>query len=122
MQLLLALALLAPAQWAVANDADLKIRLASAPGFAAIEASAKFRNRGGVQTFEAGVNNAFGLAGMVLTVFVDGKQVGTFTVNRLGVGDLNLTTQLGQMVPQIRSGSLVQITMANGVLVASGKF
>jgi hypothetical protein len=122
LQVLLVLAFVASAGLALANNADLKIRLVSARGFGAVEASAKYRDRNGSQSFEAGVNQALGLAGMVLTVSVDGKAVGTFTVSVLGVGDLTLDTQLGQVVPRIRSGSLVEIRTSSGLLVASGKF
>ncbi|HEY2953345.1 MAG TPA: hypothetical protein VGK40_12220, partial [Verrucomicrobiae bacterium] len=105
-----------------ANDADLKIRLTSAPGFKAVQASAKYRNRGGSQSFEAEVSNARALAGLVLSVSVDGNKVGSFKVDRLGAGQLELDTQQGQVVPQIRKGSFVEIKLASGRLVASGRF
>ncbi|HEY2951008.1 MAG TPA: hypothetical protein VGK40_00415 [Verrucomicrobiae bacterium] len=122
LRVLLTLALIAPAGLAKANINDFKIRLTSAPGFAAVEANAKFRDRGGVQVFSSTINNALGLAGMVLTVSVNGIPLGTMTVNVLGVGDFTLSTELGQVVPRIRAGSFVEIRTSSGLLVASGTF
>src|SRR5882672_5315335 len=76
LQALLLLAFVASAGSALGKAGDLVIRLTSAPGFGAVEANAKFRDRGGVQVFSSTVNNALGLAGMVLTVSVDGKPLG----------------------------------------------
>jgi hypothetical protein len=122
LKILLTLAFVAPAGLALANVNDLKIRLTSAPGFGAVEANAKFRDRNGSQVFESTVNRALGLAGMVLTVSVDGTAVGTFTVSVVGTGTLTLNTDLGQVVPAIRAGSLVEIRTSSGLLVASGRF
>ncbi len=72
------------------------------------------------------------LANINLHVFIDGFEIGTFTVDAEGNGTLTVRTQLDQPGPTIREGSLVEVKTPNtlppgslavsGELVASGTF
>lgn len=113
---------LAPAQIALANSADLKISLKGSAQFPNAKGSAKYRNRDGEREFQVEVENVKKLAGKNLNVFVNGSKVGSMKINQLGVGRLVLNSTRGATVPQITSGSKVQVKTGQGVLVVSGKF
>lgn len=83
---------------------------------------AKGKARSDAQEFRVEVENVPALAGQTLTVSVDGNPAGTATVDALGAARLNLDAQLGDTLPVVRAGSLVEVRTAAGVLVASGRF
>jgi hypothetical protein len=113
---------LAPAQIALANSADLKISLKGSAQFPNAKGSAKYRDRKGEREFQVEVENVKNLAGKKLNVFVNGSKVGSMKINQLGVGRLVLNSTSGATVPQITSGSKVQVKTGQGDLVVSGKF
>lgn len=59
--------------------------------------------------------------GSTFGVVVDGAPVGTITI-ALGTGELELSSNDGDVVPAIVSGSVVQVFDANNVLILSGAF
>jgi hypothetical protein len=62
-------------------------------------------------------------AGSRLSVFVDGAPVGTLTLVAGGRGELQLSTENGQAVPNLSTGThTVQVTTPAQVLVVSGQF
>jgi hypothetical protein len=87
-----------------------------------VSGKAKYKVDGTRREFEVEIEDANRLAGKTLTVTVNGKAVGTMRVNTFGSAALERSTQLGQAVPQIARGSMVRVTTATGVLVASGSF
>ena len=109
------------AQVAEAKGNVIRITLKSSAQYSTAKAKAKFKDAGTEKEFQVEIENVKALAGKTLTVFVDGKKVGTFKVNALGVGRLNLNTIRGNKVPAIHSGSKVLIKFGTKK-VASGQF
>src|SRR4051812_28571217 len=95
---------------AFARDGDLRIAL-SGPGGSG---SARSRTRDTRSEFEAEAEHLKAAAGSVLTVNVDGKAVGTMTVNASHSAELELSSERRQTVPTIAAGSTVTITDAAG--------
>jgi hypothetical protein len=109
------------AQVAEAKGNDVRITLKASAQYPRAKAKAKFKDAGAEKEFQVEIENVKALAGKTLAVIVDGKKVGTFKVNNLGVGRLNLNTIRGDKVPAIHSGSKVLIKLG-AKLVASGQF
>jgi hypothetical protein len=116
-------ALAALALFAVAATAATNVHRATLHGsqaFPAANGSAKFQVDNGVRELEAEVQDVRGLRGTVLRFRVDGKLVGSATVNNLGDARLRRT---GAVVPPVHTGSTIGVRRAsNNVLVASGRF
>ena len=90
-----------------------------------IEAKARFEDRGNEQRFRVEVEDA--TRNQRLDVCVDGQLAGTITVNALGNARLALNSDLGQAVPDVVSGTLVEVRMAaspscGGTVLALGNF
>jgi hypothetical protein len=109
------------AQVAEAKGTVVRITLKSSAQYPTAKAKAKFKDAGAEKEFQVEIENVKTLAGKTLAVIVDGKKIGAFKVNNLGVGRLNLNTIRGDKVPAIHSGSKVLIKLGTK-LVASGKF
>lgn len=112
---------LAPA--AQAKGTDIRIALNGSALYPGAKGTAKYKDAGAEREFQVEVENAKALAGKTLSVFVDGRKVGSARVNSLGAARLNLdTAQAGAAVPVIRSGAKVQVKTGAGILVVSGQF
>lgn len=109
------------AQVAEAKGNDIRITLKGSAQYPTAKGKAKFKDAGAEKEFQVEVENVKALAGKTLTVIVDGKKVGTFKVNKLGIGRLNLNTIRGDAVPSIRSGSKVVVKLGKQKVV-SGQF
>jgi hypothetical protein len=111
------------ALFAVTATAATNVHRATLHGsqaFPAANGSAKFQVDNGVRELEAQVENVQRLRGTVLRFRVDGKLVGSATVNNLGTARLRRT---GAAVPPVHTGSTIGVRRAsNNVLVASGRF
>jgi hypothetical protein len=103
------------------GGSGIRIALKASAQYPSAKAKAKFKDAGAEKEFQVEIENVKALAGKRLAVIVDGKKVGTFVVNSLGVGRLNLNTIRGDMVPAIHAGSKVVIRLGLK-LVASGQF
>jgi hypothetical protein len=84
---------------------------------------AKFESRRGRRKFSTQVEDT--AAGATLTVLVSRPGGGTAVLGQIrtdavGRGDLNLDTALGQTVPVLQTGDIVQVLSSNGLLVVSG--
>ncbi len=101
-----------------ANSADLRIRLAGAGG----KGSAKYRDRGNVREFQVEVENLNLAPGTLVQIQVNGVAVGSATVTTLRTARLSLSTQRGNAVPQIASGSTVTVVGLSGNVLVSGQF
>lgn len=109
------------AQVAEAKGNDIRIALKGSAQYPNAKGKAKFKDAGAEKEFQVEIENVKALAGKTLTVIVDGKKVGTFKVNKFGVGRLNLNTIRGDKVPAIHSGSRVLIKLGTKKVV-SGQF
>lgn len=110
------------AQVAEAKGGGTRIALHGSSRFPTAKGTAKYKASGTEREFQVEVENVKVLAGQTLVVFVDGKKVGSFVVNALGAGRLNLNTIRGNKVPLIKAGSKVQVKAPGKGLVVSGQF
>jgi serine protease inhibitor ecotin len=109
------------AQAAEAKGTVTRIGLVASAQYPNAKGTAKYKVDGVEREFQVEIQNVVALAGKTLNVIVNGKKVGSFVVNGLGVGRLNLNTVRGNNVPMIQPGSTVRIKF--GIkLVASGTF
>ncbi len=99
----------------------IRIALKASAQYPSAKAKAKFKDAGAEKEFQVEIENVKALAGKTLNVFVDGRKAGSFVVNGLGVGRLNLNSVRGDRVPAIHAGSKVVIRLGTK-LVASGQF
>lgn len=99
-----------------------RITLTSAGTYANAKGKATYKVNGSEREFQVEVENIKKLAGQSVNVFVNGKKVGTATVDALGAARLNRNSDLGQTVPNIKAGDKVQVKNAAGVLIVSGSF
>jgi hypothetical protein len=113
---------LALAPVAQAKGTDIRIALKGSGQFPNAKGTAKYRDRGGEREFQVEVENVKALAGKTLSVFANGKKVGSLKINSLGAGSLNLNSARGNSVPAIGAGSKVQVKTGAGVRVVSGQF
>jgi len=98
-----------------------KITLIGSAQYPNAKGAAKYKVDAAEREFQVEVQNVKSLAGKTLNVFVNGKKVGSFVVNGLGVGRLNLNTVRGDNVPMIQPGATVRVKFGTK-LVVSGKF
>lgn len=96
--------------------------LTGSAAYPAARGFAQYRERGAHREFEVEVEHIPTLRGATLDVVVDGNRVGSMRVYANGAAALARDTELGQSVPMIRSGSVVQVKTGAGVLVAQGTF
>ena len=107
---------------AEAKGTETRIRLSGSAQYANASGKAKYKVDGANREFQVELEDAKQLAGKRVDVFADGRKVGSFLVSALGAGRLNRSTELGQAVPNIKTGSAVQIKTRAGVLIVSGRF
>ena len=115
-------ALAALALVAVPANAATNVHQATLKGsqaFPAVSGSAKFSVDDGVRQLEAEVQHAKSIAGTNVRFLVNGKLVGTATVNSLGTARINKS---GSGIPAVSKGSTIRVRRPNGTLVASGIF
>jgi hypothetical protein len=62
------------------------------------------------------------LAGRRVTVYVNGRKVGTMRVSSTGRAHRDWSTSHGQSVPSATAGSTVKIRTTGGTLIASGRY
>jgi hypothetical protein len=117
----LALSAFPMAQVAQAKGTATKIRLIGGAQYQNAKGTAKYKVDAAEREFQVEVENVKALAGKTLNIFVDGKKVGSFVVNGLGIGRLNLNTVRGDNVPMIQPGAKVRVKFGTK-LVVSGTF
>lgn len=99
-----------------------RITLTAAGAYPRAKGTATYKAKGSEREFQAEVENIKKLAGKQVNIFVNGAQVGSATVNGLGAARLNLNTNLGNAVPNIQAGAVVQVKTSTGTLIATGSF
>jgi hypothetical protein len=115
---LAALALVAVPAASAATNVH-RATLSGSQAFPGVNGKAKFQVDNGVRELEAQIEDANALAGKTVRFRVDGKLVGSATVNALGTARIRRT---GATVPPVHTGSTIRVRRPSGVLVASGRF
>lgn len=98
------------------------ITLSASASYPQATGTAAYKAKAGEQEFEAQVQRIKRLTGKKVTFFVNGTKVGSAVVDALGKAHLNLNSQLGNTVPNITAGAVLQARDPNGVVIASGTF
>ena len=101
---------------------EVKIKLIAAQNFAGAKGSARSRVRTDKQDLEVEIQGVKRLAGSVLGVTIGDTVVGTITIDSLGRGKLELSTENGDIVPAIPAGTLVGVVTDTGAIVLAGTF
>lgn len=111
-------------QGAFAKGGGSKTIIALAPSvdFPNAKGKAVYKVNGTEREFQVEVENILKLSGKTVKVYVNGGLVGGATVDALGKARLNRNTDLGQTVPSIKAGDVVQVKTGAGKLIVSGKF
>lgn len=106
------------------NNVEIKIKLVTAPEFAPAKGTARFRDRanGKKQDIQVEVQVSKSLAGTVYGVTIGDTVIGTVTINALGKGKLELSTERGDVVPAVTAGTLVGVLTETGAIVLAGSF
>lgn len=112
---------MAPA--AVASGGTVRsITLHGSSSFPNATGSAKYKVDGSERELEVEVQHIKVLAGKHVNVFVNGNKWASPLVNSLGTIHVDRSTQNGQSVPTIKSGSTVRLRTLGGTLIAGGSF
>ena len=101
---------------------EVKIKLVAAPEFKGAKGSASSRIRPDKQDLEIEVQGVKNLAGSVLGVTLGDTVIGTLTINSLGQGKLELSTERGEVVPAIPAGTLIGVVTETGGIGLAGSF
>lgn len=99
-----------------------RISLTAAANFAGAKGKATYKVNGSEREFQVEVENIKKLAGKTVGIYVNGRQVGSAVVNALGEARLELNTDRGGSVPNIKAGDQVQVKKAGGAVIVSGGF
>lgn len=116
-----AVVLFSPAVWAKDGDVRLSTALSGAAiGGVVPSGHADYRARGTERRFSVEVEDVKLPSGTVLSILVQGVEVGTVTLDGQGGADLNLDSRI-DTVPVVASGSLIVVTVkSSGQAVVSG--
>jgi hypothetical protein len=105
-----------------AQEVRVKIRLRGpAIGGVVPQGSSEYRARGKQGQFKAQAIRVNLADGTVLSVQVNGNDVGNITLVG-GAGSLELSTNDGDTVPNIQPGDVVSLVTSNGATILSGQF
>jgi hypothetical protein len=103
---------------AQAKGTATRITLVGSARFPNAKGTAKYKV-GTEREFQVEVENVRRLIGKRLSVFANGRKVGSFVVTSLGTGRLVLR---GTAAPNIQPGVIIRVRTAAGILVVSGRF
>jgi len=109
-------------QAAASATVNRQIPLTAGPAYPAATGSAQYQAQPGQREFQIEVEHLAALRGRSLLVRVNGTTIGTMTVSSKGIAQLTRNSELGQRVPQIRTGSTITITTTTTNSVSSGRF
>lgn len=108
---------------ASASDPEFNARLHGSSAFPSTRGHSEYERTSTHREVEVTVNNAPGrLRGHSVTVFVNGRRVGTMRVNSAGHAEREWSTSRGQFVPWAGAGSPCRVRTASGTLVVSGRY
>ena len=100
----------------------VRIALNGSAAYPNADGKASYKVKGSKREFEAEVEHVKKLKGQTVNVFVNGTKVASAKVDTLGQAETELSTELGNKVPTIKSGDKVEIKTAAGVVIVSGSF
>jgi hypothetical protein len=109
-----------PAQ--AAKESDYFTYLKAAPHYAGARGDSEYEREGAKREVEVTVTGISRLAGRRVTVYINGRKVGTMRVASRGRAHRDWSTAHGQSVPSARAGSSVQVRTAGGTLIVSGRY
>lgn len=101
-----------------ARDGDLRIRLTGAGG----SGSARARNRDDYREIEVEAESLKLVAGTILKVTIDGKDVGVMTLRGQRSARFELRSDRGKLVPAIGAGSKIAVVDQKGNVLMAGTF
>ena len=118
---LAAVLFLAPGVWAKDGDVRLSTNLSGAAIQGVVPSGhADYRARGAERRFSVEVEDVKLPQGTVLSIVVQGVEVGTVALDSLGGADLNLDSRI-DTVPVVASGGLIVVTVkSSGQAILSG--
>ena len=96
--------------------------LTGSSAYPAVNGKAKYKVDGSTREFQVEIEDAKVLAGKVLGVYSNSTLVGRMRVSALGTARLTRSTERGQTVPFISSGTVIRVRTGTGALVVSGTF
>ena len=99
-----------------------QIPLTHSAAYPSARGSAQYQSQPGQAEFQVELTRLGSLAGRSVVVSVNGGRIGSATVSRLGIAQLDRNSELGQRVPAIIHGSAVTVRTSSGALVAVGRF
>jgi hypothetical protein len=117
---LAALGVVTAAPVAYAAEVDLFARLGGSAAFPNATGHSEYERTAIAREVEVTVTHIAKLAGKRVTVFVNGKKVGTMLVSSTGRAHREWDTERGQFVPFASAGDPIKVRKADGTLVARG--
>ena len=112
----------APAASAKGGGMTRSIALKGTISFPNATGKAVSKVNGSERELEVEVQHIRSLAGKHVNIFVNGTLWATPRVSSLGQVNVDRSTERGQRVPTIRSGSLVRVRTLGGTLIVHGSF
>lgn len=100
----------------------VRITLSASTSYPKAKGNASYKTKGSKHEFEAEVEHVKKLIGQTVSFSVNGTQIATATVDSLGAAKLELSSELGDTVPNIQTGDLIEVKDASGVVIVSGSF
>ena len=107
---------------AVSATVNRQIPLTASRAYAAAHGSAQYQAQPGQREFQIEIERLTALHGRPLVIRVNGTTIGTMTVSNKGIAQLTRNSELGQQVPQIRTGTTITIKTTTGTLISTGRF
>lgn len=102
-----------------------QINLSPASAYPKAVGGAQYQSQPGQREIQVEVEHITALKGQHVTVCANGQRLGTVTVSRLGIAQIERNTELGQAVPVITHGSTVSVATGAtcaGAPIAHGTF
>jgi hypothetical protein len=117
----LVLAVLVPTVLA-SGGSGTRIVLKAAGAFPAAKGHAKFKATAEERELQVEIEHIRRLAGKRVAFFVADKKLGIRKVNAFGAARIERSSERGQAVPSVRTGTRVVVRTLSGVKVVSGSF
>ena len=119
--LLVALAALAVAVPVVLAKGERQIALRPGKAYPAAKGSAQYQAQSGHRELQIEVEHIRSLRGKRVLFYVGGAKIGSARVTSFGKAELDRNTELGQRVPQVRTGTKVMVRTSRAAVV-TGSF
>jgi predicted PilT family ATPase len=116
------MAAIAPVASASGGGTARTIALHPSVSFPNATGKAVAKVNGSERELEVELQHIRALAGKHVNVFVNGNKWASPLVSSLGAIHVDRSTERGQVVPTIRSGSTVRVRTLGGTLIAGGTF